>query len=179
MATFPNPKSTNRLKPFKSILPILACLLVFYGGIGTFININALAQSQLLESESLEIITSRGTYVFAIEIADQPEERTIGLMNREKLDPRGGMLFVFDQPNNIQMWMKNTLISLDMIFIDDRGRVIKIAQHTVPHSLDVINSGQNSSFVLELAGGMSAFIGLKPGDNLKHRLFETGASDSD
>ncbi len=156
-----------------SILPILACLLVFQGGFEPGTSIDALAQSQRLENESLEITTSRCTYVFAVEIADQPEERTIGLMNREKLDPRGGMLFVFDQPNNIQMWMKNTLISLDMIFIDDKGRVLKIAEKTVPHSLDIISSGQNSSFVLELAGGMSAFIGLEPGDHLKHRLFET------
>ena len=53
-----------------------------------------------------------------MEIADQPVERTIGLMNRSELEPRGGMLFVFDTPHIIEMWMKNTLISLDMVFAD-------------------------------------------------------------
>lgn len=130
------------------------------------------SQSQKLESESVEISTKRGKFIFEIEIADQPEERTIGLMNRDQIDPRGGMLFVFEMPQIIQMWMKNTLISLDMIFVDAGGRVIEIAERTVPHSLAIISSTQKVPYVLELAGGMASFIGLQSGDTLKHKLFE-------
>ncbi|MCP4185630.1 MAG: DUF192 domain-containing protein [Hyphomicrobiales bacterium] len=134
---------------------------------------DAFTQSQKLESERVEITTVRGKFPFQIEIADQPQERTIGLMNRSQLDPRGGMLFVFDRPQIIQMWMKNTLISLDMIFVDAKGSVVDVAERTIPHSLAIVASRQNASFVLELAGGMASFIGLQPGDVLKHRLFDS------
>ena len=137
----------------------------------TIFPVEANSQSQKLESELVEIITERGKFSFDIEIADQPQERTIGLMNRSKLDPRGGMLFVFEQPQIIQMWMKNTLISLDMVFIDTKGNVVDLAERTVPHSLATVAPRQNASFVLELTGGMASFIGLQPGDVLKHRLF--------
>jgi uncharacterized membrane protein (UPF0127 family) len=130
------------------------------------------AQSQKLESEMLNITTSRGNYQFKVEIADEPLERNVGLMNRKKLGPREGMLFVFEQPRIINMWMKNTLISLDMVFISDNGTVVKIAERTVPHSLDLITSGEPAAYVLELAGGMATFIGLTPGNQLKHRFFE-------
>ena len=93
-------------------------------------------------------------------------------MNRKALDGRGGMLFVFERPQIIAMWMKNTLISLDMIFISRDGTVIKIAEHTKPHSLEVISSQFPAAFVLELRGGMATYIGLGNGDKLVHRLFE-------
>jgi uncharacterized membrane protein (UPF0127 family) len=150
---------------------VLMSFVLIFGAMMTIIPTDAYTQSQKLESESVEITTERGNFSFEIEIADQPEERTIGLMNRSKLDPRGGMLFVFDRPQIIQMWMKNTLISLDMVFIDASGRVVDVAERTVPHSLATVASRQSASFVLELAGGMASFIGLQPGDALKHRLF--------
>ena len=130
------------------------------------------AQTQNLETETLEIITTRGSFQFSVEIADEPEERTIGLMNRVEMEPRGGMLFAFDQPRLISMWMKNTLISLDMIFVNIDGTVKKIAARTTPHSLEIVSSGTSVPFVLELNAGMAAFIGLSPGDQLKHRLFK-------
>ena len=150
---------------------VFISFVLIFGTMMTIIPTDALTQSQKLVSESVEISTERGHFPFEIEIADQPEERTIGLMNRSQLDPRGGMLFVFDRPQIIQMWMKNTLISLDMVFIDASGSVVDVAERTVPHSLAVVASRQKASFVLELAGGMASFIGLKPGDTLKHRLF--------
>lgn len=134
--------------------------------------ISARAQSQQLETEKLEIITARGKFEFLVEIADEPQERTIGLMNREQLEPRGGMLFAFDQSRVISMWMKNTLIPLDMIFVFDNGTVATIAQNTVPHSLEIVSSLVPVPYVLELKGGMAALIGLKSGDKLVHRLFE-------
>lgn len=151
--------------------PVLTCFFLVFTAMMTIVTSAAYSQSQKLESEGVEITTKRGKFAFEIEIADQPEERTIGLMNRDELDPRGGMLFVFDRPQIIQMWMKNTLISLDMIFVDVRGVVVNVAERTVPHSLAVISSGQKASYVLELAGGMASFIGLQSGDTLKHKLF--------
>ena len=148
---------------------LLYCMLAVTSLIGQQ---SASAQSQKLETEPLEIVTERGNFSFEVEIADQAVERTIGLMNRSELEPRGGMLFVFDRPHIIEMWMKNTLISLDMIFVDKSGKVVSIAERTTPHSEAVISSGVPASFVLEIAGGMAAFIGIKPGNQLKHKIFE-------
>ncbi len=130
------------------------------------------AQSQQLATEELAITTSRGRFEFLVEIADEPHERTIGLMNRESMDARSGMLFVFDTKQVINMWMKNTLISLDMIFVSEKGKVVTIAENTTPHSLEIVSSLAPVSFVLELNSGMAALIGLKPGDQLHHALFE-------
>ena len=131
-----------------------------------------IAQSQKLESENLSITTSRGEFEFSVEIADQPQERTIGLMNRDHMDNRAGMLFVFDTERVIQMWMKNTLIPLDMIFTSDDGTVMSVAERTTPHSLAIVSSGVPVTHVLELNGGMAAFIGIAVGDKLMHRVFD-------
>ena len=133
---------------------------------------DALAQSQKLETEPLTIITSRGEFVFSVEIADNPEERTIGLMNRDHMENRSGMLFVFDRERIIQMWMKNTLIPLDMVFTSADGTVVTLAENTVPHSLDIVSSHIPVTHVLELNGGMAAFIGIKQGDKLEHEAFQ-------
>ncbi len=159
-------KTSIMIKP-----SVLTFVFLIFSTIMLIVPSDAFTQSQKLESELVEITTERGKFSFQIEIADQPKERTIGLMNRSQLDPRGGMLFVFERPQIIQMWMKNTLISLDMIFIDAKGSVVDVAERTIPHSLATVASRQNASFVLELAGGMASFIGLQPGDVLKHRLF--------
>ena len=137
---------------------------------------NAIAQTQNLETQPLTISTAQGEFAFSVEVADEPRERNIGLMNRSKLDPLRGMLFAFDQPQVITMWMKNTLISLDMIFIDREGVVKNIAERTTPHSLAVISSGEPVSFVLELGGGMAAYIGLASGDRVKHQMLGNGSN---
>lgn len=136
------------------------------------LTVPASAQSQKLDTEALEITTTRGKYIFDVEIADEAGERTIGLMNREQLDPRGGMLFVFDKKRVVTMWMKNTLISLDMVFVSVDGTVVTIAEHTTPHSLEIVSSIEPVSYVLELNSGMAALIGIKAGDKLKHPLFD-------
>ncbi|MCF6320252.1 MAG: DUF192 domain-containing protein [Rhizobiaceae bacterium] len=128
--------------------------------------------TQKLDSESLSIVTGRGKFDFSVEIADEPQERQIGLMNREKMDPRSGMLFQFERRDVVTMWMKNTLIPLDMIFITQDGKVATVAERTTPHSLDVISSKVPVRYVLELNGGMAAFIGIKPGDDIEHRFFK-------
>ncbi len=129
------------------------------------------AQVQTLRTEPLEIITKRGSYKFSVEIADEPEEHSIGLMNRAEMAKQSGMLFDFGKPRVINMWMKNTLISLDMIFTDQSGKVVSIRLGAVPHSLDIITSGEPASHVLEINAGIAKFIGLAPGDKLVHPMF--------
>lgn len=122
--------------------------------------------------ESLTIETGAGSHAVAVEIADTPERRAVGLMHRPALAPDRGMLFDFGTTRPVAMWMKNTLISLDMFFIDRFGRIVAIAAETIPLSLKRIPSGAPVRFVLEMAGGSAARLGAEPGDRLRHPRFD-------
>lgn len=124
-----------------------------------------------LETSSLTIESANGTHAFTVEIADDPEEITTGLMNRESMDADAGMLFDFGQPREAAMWMKNTLIPLDMLFMDPSGKVIAIARQTVPGSLRTVSPGVPVKSVLELNGGRAAELGIEPGDEVVHPIF--------
>lgn len=130
-------------------------------------------QPQKLESETLTVVTGQGRFELTVEIADEPAEQAIGLMHREEMPVKHGMLFDFGTTRPITMWMKNTPLSLDMIFIKKDGTVARIAERTTPFSLDTITSGEPVSYVLEVRGGVARLMGLKPGDKLEHRRFET------
>ncbi len=123
------------------------------------------------EAEEIWINTGQGRFRFTAEIADEESERSIGLMHREKMAPTHGMLFKFETARNIQMWMRNTPLSLDMIFINNSGEVMNIAERTTPFSDAIIDSGKPVSFVLEINAGVTRLIGLKEGDKIDHRLF--------
>jgi uncharacterized membrane protein (UPF0127 family) len=105
---------------------------------------------------------------FAIEIADDEAERARGLMFREKLGAGAGMLFVYDTPQRVAFWMKNTLIPLDMIFIDQSGRVNAIHANAVPGDLTPIPGPADTLMVLEIGGGLAARLGLPVGAELRH-----------
>lgn len=122
-------------------------------------------------AEAIEIITAQGSFQFTAEIADTPEESSRGLMFRETMPPTHGMLFDFGDPRLVTMWMKNTPLSLDMVFLSRSGEVAHIAERTKPFSEDIISSGGDVSAVLEINAGVSKLIGLKVGDRLKHRFF--------
>ncbi len=124
-----------------------------------------------LETSPLTIESSNGVHAFTVEIADEPEEITTGLMNRESMDPDAGMLFDFGQPREAAMWMKNTLIPLDMLFMAPDGQVIAIARNTVPGSLRTITPGVPVKAVLELNGGRAEELGIEPGDEVIHPIF--------
>ena len=124
------------------------------------------------EAEELFIQTGQGRFRFTAEIADEDMERSRGLMFREEMAPTHGMLFDFGATRRIQMWMRNTPLSLDMVFIDEKGKVVGIAERTTPFSEAIIDSGEPVSFVLEINAGVSRLIGLKPGDHIKHRVFD-------
>ena len=119
-----------------------------------------------LEQIPLTIQSSAGTHRFTVEVARTAEQQAQGLMNRQSLAPDRGMLFPRDPPGDASFWMKNTLIPLDIIFIRPDGTIARIAESTVPMSLDPVPSLEPVSAVLEIAGGRAAELGIKPGDKV-------------
>ncbi|MCR9134752.1 MAG: DUF192 domain-containing protein [Alphaproteobacteria bacterium] len=122
------------------------------------------------ELDHLEIITDSGVHAFVVELALSGNKRTIGLMHREHMDENAGMLFRFDSTRPVSMWMKNTLIPLDMIFIRADGTVARIHRNAVPLSEKVISSGEPVLYVLELNGGIADKIGVDPEDRVIHPI---------
>ena len=110
-------------------------------------------------------------YRFEVEIADEPDERAQGLMNRQSLADNAGMLFVYSQPQPVQFWMKNTPLSLDIVFVRDDGTIARIADHTTPMSEDLIPSGEPVRAVLEVKAGIMHQLGITVGDRLRNAKY--------
>jgi uncharacterized protein len=123
------------------------------------------------EQGTLEIATKSGVRIFSVELAVTDEERAKGLMNREQVPDGYGMLFDFKQEQQVSMWMKNTLVSLDMIFIRDDGRIARIAERTEVKSEKIISSGAPVRAVLEVVAGTAKKFGIAPGDKVAHSIF--------
>ena len=116
----------------------------------------------------LSIRTAGGkTYSFKVEVARSESEQARGLMFRDKLAPNGGMIFPMNPPRPASFWMKNTVISLDLIFIRPDGVIARIAAEAVPYSLEPIDSGEPVSAVLEIPGGRAAELGISEGDKVR------------
>ncbi|NNJ66864.1 MAG: DUF192 domain-containing protein [Boseongicola sp.] len=105
---------------------------------------------------------------FTVEVADDPAERSQGLMNRESMARSTGMLFVYDHPQRVAFWMRNTLIPLDMIFLDDTGTVQRVHENAIPLDETAIPGGDNIQYVLEINAGLSALFGIDEGSVLRH-----------
>lgn len=119
--------------------------------------------------DKLEIADGKKVkYVFEVWLADSPARQSQGLMFVRDLPDLRGMLFVHDQPREISMWMKNTYIPLDMVFISDRGRIQQIVEQATPHSLAIIRSDKPALAVLEIAGGEARRLGLHAGQRVTH-----------
>jgi uncharacterized membrane protein (UPF0127 family) len=123
----------------------------------------------------LTIETRGGAKRFEVWLADSTSRRAQGLMYVERLAPGEGMLFVYGPPRIVSMWMKNTLIPLDMLFIAQDGRVTRIARNTKPQSLETISSMGAVTGVLEIGGGESKRLGIETGDRIVHPAFKTGS----
>jgi uncharacterized protein len=121
--------------------------------------------------QSLEIVTKSGVQVFSVEMATTEQEKETGLMYRKELADGKGMLFDFSPEQQVSMWMKNTYISLDMIFIRSDGRILRIAENTEPLSTSIISSGGLAKGVLEVIAGTAKKYGIQPGDRVAHPLF--------
>jgi uncharacterized protein len=121
--------------------------------------------------QTLEIVTKTGVHVFSVETATTEEEKTTGLMYRKELAEGKGMLFDFAPEQEVSMWMKNTYISLDMIFIRADGRILRIAENTEPLSTKIIPSRGLAKGVLEVIAGTAQKFGIAAGDRVAHPLF--------
>jgi hypothetical protein len=121
--------------------------------------------------QTLEIATKSGVKVFSVELATTEEEKTTGLMYRKELADGKGMLFDFSPEQQVSMWMKNTYIPLDMIFIRADGRILRIAENTEPLSTKIIPSEGLAKGVLEVIAGTAQKYGIAPGDRVANPLF--------
>ncbi|HWT09469.1 MAG TPA: DUF192 domain-containing protein [Roseomonas sp.] len=127
-----------------------------------------------LPTEPLVILTRDGRRLpFTVEMAVRPEQQMIGLMFRPEVKPDEGMLFDWGTPRESSMWMRNTISSLDMVFIAADGRIHRIAERTVPLSLATVSSGGPVRATLELAAGITERLDIRAGDRVLHPLFGT------
>ncbi len=124
---------------------------------------SAAATTQLVP---LTITSANGRHAFKVEVARTEAEQERGLMFRTSIAPDGGMLFPFAVPRIASFWMKNCPISQDWLFIRADGSVAKLAENTVPQSLEPISSGEPVTAVLEIAGGRAAELGISEGDKV-------------
>lgn len=129
------------------------------------------AQTNFPKGE-LSIKTQEALYDFDIELAIDDSHRQYGLMFRDSLPEMNGMLFVYDRRRKLSMWMKNTFISLDILFIDDDGKIINIEKSAQPRSLSLIRSDRAAKAVLELNGGLTDKLGINVGDEILHSTFD-------
>jgi len=118
--------------------------------------------------DSVEIRGPSGQQRFTVEVADEGAERAQGLMFRESMPLASGMLFVYEEPQRVAFWMKNTVIPLDMIFADATGRVTKVHSGAVPGDTTPIEGGEGIQFVLEINGGLAKRMGIAEGSELRH-----------
>ena len=142
-------------------------LLAFALGAALFGSLPAAAA----EFQTLEIASRNGVHPFMVEIATTDQERAQGLMYRKELPEGRGMLFDFKRDQEVAMWMKNTYVSLDMIFIRADGRIHRIAENTTPESEATIASRGPVKAVLEVVAGTARKLGIAPGDEVAHSLF--------
>ena len=127
-----------------------------------------------LPTERLVIVTRDGKrHDFTVEMALAPDQQTVGLMFRPEVKPDEGMLFDWGAPRESSMWMRNTLASLDMVFIEADGRIRRIAERTVPLSLTPIDSRGPVRATLELQAGITEKLDIRVGDRVLHPLFGT------
>lgn len=143
----------------RSLALILAAVLALAGA--------AAAQ----ELEKLSIVTDKGRHGFNVEVMRTTEQRAQGLMNRRFLPQDRGMLFDFARMGRVDMWMENTYIPLDMIFIRQDGTIARIEQNTEPFSRRIISSGEPVLGVLEVNAGVTAKLGIEAGDKVEHPMF--------
>nr|WP_238366738.1 DUF192 domain-containing protein [Mesobacterium pallidum] len=132
------------------------------------------AAAAACREDTLRLRGDFGEALFRVEIADDAAERAQGLMHRESLPRGAGMLFLYPFPRQASFWMRNTLIPLDMIFIDRTGTVTRVHSNAIPLDETAIDGGPNVLAVLEINGGMAAPMGLAPGVQIQHPLMPQG-----
>ena len=129
--------------------------------------LHAAAAEEMAGLHRLSVVRSDGVRVdLSVEIAVEDQQRRLGLMGRKDLAPRHGMLFDFGAPTVATMWMKNTPLSLDMLFLDEHGQVVWLQPRTTPDSLALISAPRRVRYVLEINAGEAQTLGISSGDRL-------------
>jgi hypothetical protein len=131
----------------------------------------ALAQLERFPTAELTVVAANGPHKFTVEVATTPAQMEQGLMFRRTMAADAGMIFDFKTPSQAAMWMKNTLIPLDMLFVDQQGHIVNIHERAVPQSLDTIGAAAPVRAVIELNGGTAEHLGIKPGDHIVFPAF--------
>jgi uncharacterized membrane protein (UPF0127 family) len=146
------------LRVFATVLAVVSLFAIWSG-------------ARAADPSTLEIVSRNGVHVFAVELAVTDAERARGLMFRKEMPDGKGMLFDFKRDQDVSMWMENTYVSLDMIFIRADGRIARIAENTEPLSRRIISSGGPVRAVLEVVAGTAKKLGLAAGDKVAHPMF--------
>jgi uncharacterized membrane protein (UPF0127 family) len=141
------------------------------------IGLSLLAQPlfALCADDKLTVSGEFGQATFAIDVADDAQERAKGLMFVEDMPMLTGMLFVYERPQSVSFWMKNTLIPLDMLFANPQGEILRIHENAVPGDLTPIPGGAGIQMVLEINGGLAQRLGIAEGDVMQHPSFGVDA----
>lgn len=164
-------KSKETLKIVACAGTVLATALLFTG----IIFLGKAARDQLaapsMTKDTLAIVTQTGKKAFDIEVAISPEELSHGLMYRESIADNYGMLFIFPRIEEASMWMRNTKIPLDMLFISPDGTIVHIADNARPYDERVISSRVPVRAALEIKGGQAQALGIKVGNKVESRYF--------
>lgn len=155
----------TRSKTRHPIVTLLVFCLLLSGGL------TAAPSHAECRADQVQLRGAWGQARFDVELADTAEARNKGLMFRESLPRGAGMLFIYERPQPASFWMKNTLIPLDMIFVDVTGRVTRVHNMAVPGDLTPIDGGQAVYAVLEINGGLAAQYGIGPGSEMQHPVF--------
>jgi uncharacterized membrane protein (UPF0127 family) len=130
--------------------------------------------AQECDTDHLSVRGDWGQLAFSVEIADDPQERSRGLMFRESLARGAGMLFIYETPQPTSFWMKNTLIPLDMLFADITGKITSVHSNAIPGDLTAIPGGSSVFAVLEINGGLAKRYGIAVGSQMRHPAFTDG-----
>lgn len=128
---------------------------------------------QTFSTATLTIVSGGKPHPFTVELATTDPQRVQGLMFRPTLAPDHGMLFLYSRARVINMWMKNTYIPLDMLFLNSEGRIVALHERAVPESLQTISSGIRVRAVIEVPGGTVQRLGIRIGDQVKSSFFGT------
>jgi len=145
------------------LIALVGCLFVLESR-------HAVSDTIFPQSEIL-IVSKSGEHKFLVDVATTMAQRQMGLMYREKMARSSGMMFDFGEEQLIAMWMKNTLIPLDMLFVDKTGKILQIERATTPLSLETIAGRRPAMSVIELNAGLTGELGISEGDQVMHNIF--------
>lgn len=168
MHRFQNPTESREISAQRVAAAFLAALLFCF-----VLPASGVAKTLPTDRDPIIVETGYGPVEFSVELALTPADRSTGLMNRQSMPETHGMLFRFERTRQVLMWMKNTPLPLDMVFINEEGVVAGIAADTTPFSEAIIPSPGPVRYVLELNAGTAARTGIRAGDKVRHRVVGT------